>query len=102
MRLLHFITEDYEEALEYKKAVFDLQVALGNFGYLEKKKSPDPLERENDRVKMQIIHDKIVRLKQKILKLSHDMGESITPKLQKVLDRIPNEEEMEGDAEEEE
>lgn len=91
MRLHQYLTEDAEAVLDYKKTIFDLRTAVGELEYQEKQ--TPPIEREkkdafND--KTRALKEKIIRLKQSILKQSQELGESIKPALQEVLDSIPD------------
>lgn len=95
MKFLNFITEDYETVREYKKAIFDLNVALGEKEFMEgEKRDKDPERARRQKDGMVNIKKKIITLKEKIEKLSTKLGESIDPKLQEVLDKIPNQEDV--------
>lgn len=95
MKFLNFITEDYEMVREYKKAIFDLQVALGEKEYAEGEKTEtDAEKRVRQKDSLVNIKKKIITLKEKIQKMSMELGESIDPKLQEVLDKIPNQEDV--------
>jgi uncharacterized protein YaaR (DUF327 family) len=91
MRLLRYLTEDAEAVLDYKKTIFDLNVAVGELEYQEKQTPPTEREQKvtyYEKIKM--LKEKIVKLKQSILKQSQELGESIKPALKDLLDRIPD------------
>jgi predicted RNase H-like nuclease (RuvC/YqgF family) len=91
MRFGLYIKEDYETVREYKKAIFDLNVALGEKEFMEEEKpEKDPERARRQKEGMINIKKKIITLKEKIQKLSMKLGESIDPKLQKILDKIPD------------
>jgi len=91
MKFKSYITEDAETVREYKKAIFDLNVALGEKEFMEgEKPDKDPERRRRQKDGMINIKKKIIMLKDKIQKLSMKLGESIDQKLQKILDEIPD------------
>ena len=95
MKFIRFITEDYEQVREYRKAIFDLEVALGEKEYAEGEKPDTDAERRRRQKEFLVnIKKRIILLKEKIQKMSFELGESIEPKLQDVLDKIPNQEDV--------
>ena len=105
MRLIKFITEDAESVREYKKAIFDLKVALG-----EKEFEDDESPPQGDADKLKLFKMKklgmklkIIGLKEKIQKLATTVGESGTkveePEgLKELFDLIPDKESPESQA----
>ena len=101
MRFYTYIGEDHESAREYRKAVFDLKVAIGEFDYEDTEPvADDPEIRRRRKERMISLKEKIVMLKEKIVKLSVGVGEGIDPELQKVLDTIPDRPKEDGESEE--
>ncbi len=95
MKFQRYVTEDYEQVREYKKAIFDLEVALGEKEYAEGEKPDKDAERRRRQKEFMVnIKMRIITLKEKIQKMSTELGESIDPKLQEVLDKIPNKEDV--------
>jgi len=97
MKFYKFITEDYETVREYKKAIFDLKVAMGEKEFMEGEKiENDPERRRRQKEGLVNIKKRIIALKEKIQKMAQELGESIDPKLQEVLDKIPNKKDIES------
>ena len=96
MRLQHYIREDYEMVRDYKKAIFDLKVTLGEMEFHEGEKVPaDPEKHKLFKQKKLSLKLKIIALKEKIQKLAGTLGESGTkvPEpdgLQDLFDKIPD------------
>lgn len=91
MRLYRFITEDADTALDYKKAVFDLKVVMGEIEYMKKAEVPtDPDRKRMWLQKKEALKWKLVALKDKIQTLASKLTEKIDPSIQDVLDKIPN------------
>jgi hypothetical protein len=93
MRFEMYITEDAESVRQYKKALFDLKVALGELDFYKGEKKPEDAEAIKAFKMAGIsIKEKIVSLKEKVLKLAGDLGESVdkTEGLKDVLDQIPD------------
>lgn len=94
MKFYRYLTEDYEAVRDYKKAVFDLKVALGELEFYMGEKVPndDPLKRQSHLQKGVSLKQKIIGLKEKINKMITDLGESVdVPKeLKDTLDKIPD------------
>lgn len=95
MRFFQYITEDYEEVREYKKAQFDLKVALGEKEYAEgEKPDQDPERRKRQKESLINIKKNIINLKFKIQQMSTALGEEMDSKLKEVLATIPNKEDV--------
>jgi hypothetical protein len=93
MKFQTFITEDYERVREYKKTVFDLKVAIGELDFYKGEKKPteaDQIPAFN--MKGVALKQKIIGLKEKVLKMSSELGESIgkIDGLKDLLDSIPD------------
>lgn len=102
MKFLNYIHEDYESTREYKKTIFDLEVALGELEYAEGEKVPTEHEKRTRlKEKIQGLKERIVRLKAKILTLARE-GIEIKPALQDLLDKIPDMKQPEGEEEDKE
>jgi len=77
MRFVNYITEDYETVRDYKKAIFDLKVALGEIDFHEDEKVPsDPEKHKLFKQKKLGLKLKVIALKEKIQKLAKVLGES--------------------------
>lgn len=104
MRFNTYITEDYETVREYKKALFDLKVAIGEWEFEEGEPVPDDAQKHKlFKQKKLTLKLKIIALKEKIQKLVVTLGESGTkvpePEgLKELFDKIPDKESEESQA----
>lgn len=104
MRFINYITEDYETVREYKKAIFDLKVALGEMEF----EDGEPVPKDADKLKLfkqkkLTLKLKVIALKEKIQKLAQVLGESgaEVPKvegLEEFLAKVPEKESPESQA----
>lgn len=102
MRLLKYITEDFETVRDYKKAIFDLKVAMGEWEF--HKSEPVPKNAEEHKLFQQkelSLKLKVIALKEKIMKLSKTLGESGTkvpePEgMKELFDKIPEKDSKES------
>ena len=79
MRLQTYISEDFETVREYKKAIFDLKVTIGEIEYEKTEKVPeDPEKHKLFKQKKLGLKLKVIALKEKIQKLAALLGESGT------------------------
>lgn len=96
MRFINYITEDFETVRDYKKAIFDLKVAMGEKEFHDEEKTPkDPDKYKLFKQKKLSLKLKIIALKEKIQKLAQQLGESGSkvpePEgLKDILDKIPD------------
>lgn len=93
MRFQTFINEDYEQVRDYKKAIFDLKVEMAELDFWKGEKVP----KDNDKKRLHLqrgvaIKEKIIALKEKIVKSGSELGEAakMPEGLQDVLDSIPD------------
>lgn len=102
MRFINYITEDYETVREYKKAIFDLKVALGEWEFEDGEPVPEDAEKlklfKQRKLGMKL---KVIALKEKIQKLAQVLGESgaEVPKvegLEEFLAKVPEKESPEA------
>ena len=101
MRFHTFITEDNETVRDYKKALFDLKVAMGEMEFHEGEPVPKDAEKHKlFKQKKLSLKLKIIALKEKIQKLAQTLGENIddTEGLRELLDKIPEKESPEAQA----
>jgi len=104
MRFNNYILEDYETVREYKKAIFDLKVAMGEIEFEES----EPVPKDVDKLKLfkqkkLTLKLKVIALKEKIQKLATVLGESGTkvPEvegLEEFLAKVPEKESPESQA----
>ncbi len=93
MRFRDYLLEELSPTLEYKKAVFDLRVAVKELKFWEKETRPsDPSMVPAFDMKGVNLKTKIIRLKEKIQKMLTDLGESADPSLEKLLSVVPDKE----------
>lgn len=93
MRFLNFITEDYEEVREYKKAIFDLKVEIAEKEFWEGSKEPTDPDKKRLHIQKGIaIKQKIIALKDKITRAREKLGEAakMPDDVQELLDQIPD------------
>lgn len=87
----YLLIEDSNDILDYKKTIFDLRTAVGELEYQEAQTPPTERDRKVAYYeKIKLLKEKIVKLKQSILKQSQELGESLKPALKELLDKIPD------------